>query len=367
MMLINEIKKNIDMSNRKRIPFSAYMELILYHPEWGYYNQNRNKIGKQGDFYTSSSVGNIFGEMWAEHFLRVWAEMGKLPKEEEKLILLEIGGGTGHFAHSVLETLRNLYPDFYSRLCYCMIEQSEYHLGLQADLLAAHQDRMKWFKDLNAAMDVRPTIIFSNELFDALPVDRVRMTADGLYECWVEVKDDQLCERWVPLEREELWEYLQQMEIELPVGHQIEISQAAKKLYADLVSLLAEGYIFTIDYGWKKDELLHPARKNGTLIGYLEHRHITDFYQRPGAFDLTAHVHFEALMQWGEEMGVETVSYLTQREWLLSEQILNKLREHQDPNPFSAVAKRNRSIIQLITPGGMGDVFKVLTQKKRVE
>ena len=36
------------------ICFQEFMEMCLYYPELGYYTSPRNKIGKNGDFYTSA-------------------------------------------------------------------------------------------------------------------------------------------------------------------------------------------------------------------------------------------------------------------------------------------------------------------------
>ena len=44
------------------IPFAHYMELVLYHPEFGYYTHSRKRIGKEGDFITSVSIGPCFGK-----------------------------------------------------------------------------------------------------------------------------------------------------------------------------------------------------------------------------------------------------------------------------------------------------------------
>lgn len=43
------------------ISFRDFMELALYHPELGYYNRSHTRLGKAGDFYTSSHVGPLFG------------------------------------------------------------------------------------------------------------------------------------------------------------------------------------------------------------------------------------------------------------------------------------------------------------------
>lgn len=366
-MLLDEIIRRIHAHPQKRIPFSEYMGLALYHPQWGYYNQHRQKIGREGDFYTSSSVGRVFGVIWANHFIHAWEQMGLLGQSTSPLIILEVGGGTGDFANAVLDELKLNHSEYYKRIYYYMHEQSEYHMLLQKEKVINHLDHIEWFtrlSEIKSAEKGLPTLIFSNELFDALPVDRVKKENDGFAECWLEEKDGRLKECWIPLERAELFQYITEHNIKLPNGFTFEISLAAKELFADLAQVIDSGYIFTVDYGWLTDELLRPERKDGTLMGYYKHQHKSDYYKHPGKMDLTTHVHFDDLIIWGKEYGLEFVSYTTQREWLLQENILEQLQGHQDPNPFSDIAKKNRAIIQLISPGGMGDTFKVLTQKR---
>lgn len=48
------------------IPFVRFMEAVLYHPTFGYYSSPGEKIGPQGDYYTSSSVHPVFGELLAK-------------------------------------------------------------------------------------------------------------------------------------------------------------------------------------------------------------------------------------------------------------------------------------------------------------
>ena len=48
------------------IPFVRFMELALYHPQFGYYmrkpvSMDHERIGWSGDFYTSSDVHPILG------------------------------------------------------------------------------------------------------------------------------------------------------------------------------------------------------------------------------------------------------------------------------------------------------------------
>src|SRR5207245_6090194 len=49
------------------------MELALYCPVYGYYEKEKDTIGRRGDYYTSASVGPLFGELLAFQFAE-WVE-----------------------------------------------------------------------------------------------------------------------------------------------------------------------------------------------------------------------------------------------------------------------------------------------------
>ena len=41
------------IEGRGPLPFVHFMEWCLYHPDFGYYQTEGEKIGKEGDYYTS--------------------------------------------------------------------------------------------------------------------------------------------------------------------------------------------------------------------------------------------------------------------------------------------------------------------------
>ena len=50
------------------LPFARFMELALYCPDYGYYQTKKDNPGRRGDFFTSVSVGHLFGELLACQF-----------------------------------------------------------------------------------------------------------------------------------------------------------------------------------------------------------------------------------------------------------------------------------------------------------
>ena len=48
--------------------FARFMAQALYHPEFGYYEKDTGQVGLRGDFVTSVSVGEVFGQLLAFRF-----------------------------------------------------------------------------------------------------------------------------------------------------------------------------------------------------------------------------------------------------------------------------------------------------------
>ena len=98
-------------------------------------------------------------------------------------------------------------------------------------------------------------------------------------------------------------------------------------------------------------------RRKGTVRYFQKHRLIenTDLLL-PGEVDITANVNFTWLREWGEELGLKTVFYGTQTQFFLQEDLLHLVKKDEERNQLK----------QLIHPDGMGEVFRVLIQKKAV-
>jgi SAM-dependent MidA family methyltransferase len=82
------------------VSFHDFMETALYHPELGYYNRQRDQIGRQGDFYTSSSLTSLFGAMIARQLDEMWQLTGRGP-----FTIVEYGAGTGLLCRDILAYL----------------------------------------------------------------------------------------------------------------------------------------------------------------------------------------------------------------------------------------------------------------------
>ena len=107
-------------SSHQRLTFAKYMDLVLYHPQYGYYTSQKAPIGVSGDFFTSSSLGKDFGELLAIQSAEIWDIMGK----PQPFTIIEMGAGTGAMAVDILQYLEEHYFDLFAVTNYTIIEQS---------------------------------------------------------------------------------------------------------------------------------------------------------------------------------------------------------------------------------------------------
>src|SRR5450432_4922474 len=87
-----------EIKERGVLPFARFMELALYAPGCGYYETEKNNVGKRGDFYTSVTVGSLFGELLAFQFAE-WLESGS---REPGAGIVEAGAHDGKLAGDIL-------------------------------------------------------------------------------------------------------------------------------------------------------------------------------------------------------------------------------------------------------------------------
>ncbi|WP_230191655.1 SAM-dependent methyltransferase [Paenibacillus sp. CECT 9249] len=357
--LIQHIYDQIDRSGRKAIPFSTYMESCLYHPEYGYYMTPRMKIGKDGDFYTSSSIGTVMGETLASYIVkRIDAEGWK----DGEVAIVEWGAGNGNMAvHAMLELERMKRP-----IRYAIVEQSPYHRELAGAALDANGLRAEWWSSAEFARRAARTkiVLIANELLDAFPVERLRVKEGRLEQLHVARGNnaDGFAPAWLPAEGAIADRYGR---LPWTEGQQFEANDAALAWLRRMAAAMSEGYMIAIDYGDEADELFGAHRMNGTFVCYYKHRAHDDAFLLPGEQDMTAHVDFTACIAAGEEAGLESVSYGTQKQFLVEAGILERLQNDWGGDPFGETARRNRAIRQLLLSDQMSELFKVWIARKK--
>lgn len=315
---------------RGRIPFSEYMETVLYHPEYGYYSRSENPIGPEGDFFTAPNVDPAMGQLLSTLFARMAVAI-------DGFRLVEIGAGTGLLARHILET--EPFP-------YVIVERSAAMRARQRQALEGLD--VEWRDTLPVAIR---GCVFSNEFFDALPVRRYvrrnrRVRELFVGEGLVEIEDDPEVAIELPMLRE---------------GAVADISLDARTWIQRIGESIAAGWHLAIDYGYLARELF--ARTAGTLMCYRDHRADENPYADIGLKDLTAHVNFSDLIAGGAAVGLDVAGFRSQREFLVDLGLLD-LMEPLARASDAASVRRLQALKNLLLPPMMGERFKVLLQRK---
>lgn len=344
------------------ISFAEFMAQALYHPEYGYYMTPRDRIGKAGDFYTSSSVNALFGRLIARQLAQL-AE--SLPAEVFQVV--EQGAGEGHLALDILDALADEFPALYARLTYTLVEVSQDNRRRQAAHLAAHLDKVEWCDEDGWA--ISSGCFLSNELVDAFPVHVVEKSSGGIDEVFVVSSGGVFTEELRSATGSPLEDYFEWLGCSPIAGNRAEVNLAAPDWMRQVASRVARGYVLTIDYGYPSEELYALHRRSGTLMCYHRHQADDNPYDRVGCKDITAHVDFGALQKAGSEAGMETLWFGEQYRFLMGLGFVEELMRLEASASDEKEARALRMTLKnLIMPdAGMGETFKVLVQGKNVE
>ena len=346
------------------------MEWALYCPVYGYYEKEADTLGRRGDYYTSVSVGPLFGELLALQ-LAGWLEGMPPGRADRPVQIIEAGAHRGDLARDILSWLRQQRPEVFARLEYWIVEPSDTLRRVQGTALAEFEKGVCWAKALGKvgqeASEIRrhavTGVILSNELFDAMPVHRFGWdaSAKAWFEWGVMTEDERFV--WTRLDRASVEPPVWPGEIleQLADGFTVEMCPAAAKWWEEAAGLLELGKLVTIDYGLTSEEWLSPERPGGTLRAYRRQKIVGDVLADPGEQDITAHVNFSALAQAGEAAGLTTEGLLTQEQFLT--RIAVPIFENKAKfGPWTK--ERTRQFQSLTHPEHLGRSFRVLIQSR---
>ena len=301
------------------VTFRRFMEVALYHPEHGYYRGPRDPFGKHGDFFTAEQIQPVFGILMAARIRQLYREMGEPPE----FTVVELGAGRREMAEA------------FSEWTYIPVDLDSGRLPEK-------------FRG----------VVFSNEFFDALPVE-VAVYRDGAFrEQRVAFEGGRF--RWQTggMVRDEVERYLRRWFPPPEEGRWYEANLEALGWMERIGRALESGYALTVDYGYTRAESVRfPA---GTLMAYRKHMAREDVLDDPGARDITAHVNFTALEESGAACGLRRERFET-----LARTIVTAGEADQFAAALNSAAEELRRRMQLKTLlFGMGETYRVLTQRQ---
>jgi SAM-dependent MidA family methyltransferase len=350
--LIALIRAEIDQTGP--ISFARFMEHALYHPENGFYASGRARLGREGDFFTSVSVGSAFGQLLARQFFEVWQKLGQ-PKD---FFIVEQGAHHGEFAGDVLECIAAEEKEFFEAVTYRIVEPSAV-LRDRQKALAQFTAKMEWFSSLEA-LPAFQGVFFANELLDAFPVRLVsrRPEAPG-------------AQTWSWLERRVGWSDRGLVFDECPIGDPIlreradrlpelegpfeaEISLETVPWIRAVSARLLRGLVLAIDYGFSTADRYISERREGTLRVRRRHRLLESPFEAVGEADITSHVDWDSLVEQAAECGLQLAGRADQHHFLTG--ILAAYPDLMEKAP----PKFRREVQTLLHPEMLGRSFQVL-------
>jgi SAM-dependent MidA family methyltransferase len=351
-MLLSEIIIE-QIKNQGVMSFRNFMEMVLYYPELGYYNSKQNIIGSEGDFYTNASLSASFGVMLGRQIEEMWKNLGK-----KALRIIEYGAGTGLLCHDILDYLKN-NTDLYNCCSYSIIEKST---GMQEIEKKHLHEKVSWHSSIQEIPQMNACIL-SNELVDNFAVHQVVMQ-DQLMEVFVDYENG--FKEVLRPANATLLAYFKTLNVTLPKGFRTEINLEAITWIKEIAQWLKKGYVITMDYGAISSELYNINRRLGTLLCYNKHQINDNPYQLIGEQDITTHINFSALKNWGAKYGLDYCGLVNQANFLLG----LGFKEYQD-----AMLKEKQSNVKLALEESiinyrllmdLGTKIKVLIERKGI-
>ncbi len=328
-ILKNEIKKNGIIS------FERFMETCLYHEKYGYYMK---KLYTE-DYLTPQYVTNLYGKIlfkFFENFL----------KKLNKSVLVEIGAGEGILAKHILDAAKKEGVD----LRYIIVERSEFLLNRAKALLEGYD--VEFHKNLKGLNNISG-IIFSNELFDSLPVRIFKRINNRIYELYL---NENLEEVYIEVNDSIVNEYLRVINVSVPNNFKFEINLKAIDMLREISKKLSNGYLVTIDYGYSADELFKEYRKEGNVICHYRRNAHYNPYINLGNQDITCLVNFTSLIKYGEKFSLKCIMFKSLKD------IINDIISEEFLTKYINNIKKKFEFLYLLL--NFGDKYKVLVQKK---
>jgi SAM-dependent MidA family methyltransferase len=352
--MLDVLRKSLKDSD---LPFQDFVELVLYHPVFGYYARAESPVGREGDYVTSPVLSPVFsyslGKLCREFMSRAGDGVSQV---------VDIGCGDGALIRA-LAGEKQLTTE---------AQRAQRFYGLDRNLGRAISDpNVTYVTSLDEIPPADARLIISNELFDALPFARLVQRGEHLHELWVTERDGAL--DWSEHEADARYEdYFAERGITLDDGQFADVSLEWSALYDDICRFTKRGLIVTFDYGLPQSKLFRGRmRRFGTAAAYSKQRVSRDLLINPGEQDLTAHINFDDLKSSGEGQAFASLFFDIQAKFLLA----LGAAEHE---LFKAVtdvsiesATEGLTLLQdrddakrLILPDGIGADIRVLVQAR---
>lgn len=240
------------------------MEESLYS-EYGFFNTEKIRSSKDGDFLTSPEVSNYFGL-----FLTNWMNENKIENN-----IVEIGAGTGSLASQVHS---------YSKIKPILFEKSK----TASEILGNKNFEVYKTLDSNSATDV--DLIYMNEVLDNISCSIGVFIENKWFEKVVKIESGSLTYDIAPMRSENLT-WINENDIKPLEDIEIEIQWHTQIFLEEIVSKFNPKRLLIIDYGYEFHERKNKPYKS-LIRTYKNHHLAGETILQPASSDITYDVNF---------------------------------------------------------------------------
>jgi NADH dehydrogenase [ubiquinone] 1 alpha subcomplex assembly factor 7 len=328
------------------ISVSQFMEIVLSHPQHGYYRR-QDPLGMAGDFTTAAEISGLFGEICGLYLAHMFDHAG----QPADAAIVELGPGRG----TLMADMRHAWSQAMPVLTGLPVHLVETSPALrQRQKQTITNSSPIWHDDVPS---LPKTALFgiANEFFDALPVQQAVARSGRWHHRLIDIRFGELVfVDGPPLtgDEQQAWRIVDPHNV-VPDGHITEHCPAAISIALQIATRIAQhgGAFLVIDYG-------QNGNQGDSLQAVAAHRPVDLFYQ-PGTADLSHWVDFAALKQATEGAGGRFIGPVTQGHFLMSV----GLRERAENAALQCDAEGRRAMFaaveRLVGGHHMGAAFKV--------
>ena len=309
--------------NTHPIDYAQYIERALYTPKFGYYKQQKDRVGRSAecDFYTSESLGACFAQL-----VLTAAEDLLGPEKSQQACFVEIAAEPGN----------------------ALVQHWPHHPFAKTQVIRQGE-----------ALQIEgPVVIFANEWLDALPsIVCYLAMGSGEKKGVFSPQKGQLQEVLLDAFSPAVSAVAHRLPKTAPEGYQLDWPLAAENALTELMACEWSGLFLCFDYGKSWQTLLQDCPE-GTARTYQNHVQGNDLLASPGAQDITCDIIWDPLKSvlhsvCAREPVLESQeAFLVQRAQRAAESIVKA--------SAGSFSEAKQSLMQLMHPAHMGQRFQVL-------
>ncbi len=262
------------------------MEEALYS-KYGFFNNEKVRSKKSGDFLTSPEVSKYFGKI-----LNQWIQKNNL-----YLNIVEFGSGTG----SLIEQIN-----------------TENKFAVELSTTARVELSKKNIQNASSLEDVtfkESDLVFGNEVLDNIPCSVAVFKDNKWYEKVVDLEDDSFSYDFVNA-RKEVIDWIEINQLKGDENIDIEVQTNIDKFLENIIHNLNPKTILFFDYGFEQKDRV--KRKYRSLLRtYKDHHLSVDPILEPGNVDITYDINFSSVKRKLKTLGYES-RLLLQRDFLIN-------------------------------------------------